>query len=258
MTTNPKVIRKKGLEKISISCVETDECSKAYTILKYTHDSSFALHQAYRLARDIRAFKSRKKGEQQESKEFKEVRGLSTDEEQDLLRAMLVMAASGLDAVTKQIIRDTLPTLVRKDSNAQEELEKFVRGRIKGDTEGPDGTAGGKYLARILVADSIQQRLIEDYISNLTGSSLQSAEELSKTAKALAIQPQDAGINAKELKPIFDCRNKIIHELDINLEGKYRKRNVRSESKMLQYTNALISVAEELVKAVDKRLKTSD
>jgi hypothetical protein len=40
------------------------------------------------------------------------LRGMSTDEEQDLLRAMLVTAAPGLDAMTKQLIRDALPKVV--------------------------------------------------------------------------------------------------------------------------------------------------
>jgi len=50
------------------------------------------------------------------------------------------------------------------------------------------------------------------------------------------------------------CFNKIIHELDINLEGKFRKRNIRSETTMIQYTNKLMSVAEKLLKAADEKL----
>jgi hypothetical protein len=254
MTKNP--ISERTLCKISIGSVGSRECSKACTILQHTHDSSVALREAYQLARIFRAVKRGEKKAEKTATTFKEVRGLSTDEEQDLLRAMLVMAASGLDAMLKQIIRDALPTLIQKDSKAQEELEKFVRKRIKGEVEQPDLAAGGTYLARILTARSIQQRLIEDYTSYLTGSSLQSVEELFKAATALAIQPQYFGTEPKELKPIFDCCNKIIHELDINLAGRYRKRNVRSERTMIRYTNTLILVAEKLLKAVDEKLKS--
>lgn len=42
-------------------------------------------------------------------------------------------------------------------------------------------------IARYLVAADPRARLIEDYIYELTGSSLQSAEEVGKTASALGI-----------------------------------------------------------------------
>jgi hypothetical protein len=67
------------------------EISKAYLILKYAHDSASALLQALRTVRERR----------------NAARGALTDEEQDLLRAMLVMSASGLDSMTKQLLHNS-------------------------------------------------------------------------------------------------------------------------------------------------------
>jgi hypothetical protein len=41
-------------------------------------------------------------------------RGGSTDEEQDLLRAMLIFSTSGLDSMFKQLIKDVLPEVIKR------------------------------------------------------------------------------------------------------------------------------------------------
>ena len=82
----------------------------------------------------------------------------------------------------------------------------------------PEVASGHKFLATILVAESSQERIIGQYITELTGTSLQSPEEVMRTAKALGIDTSLVQIDSKKLKEIFDVRNRIIHELDINLE----------------------------------------
>ncbi len=87
---------------------------------------------------------------------------------------------------------------------------------------------GTKFLARILVAGDPQDRLIDLYVLDLTGSSLQSADQLMRAAKALGLKPSDMDVDPTELKPIFGARNKIIHELDVNLERTATRRNQNS------------------------------
>jgi len=84
------------LKKLTFVETRTEACDKACLILKHTHESSQALYAAYEIARAVRSMKkqSEKKGEGK--KEILMLRGMSTDEEQDLLRAMVVTAASGL------------------------------------------------------------------------------------------------------------------------------------------------------------------
>jgi hypothetical protein len=210
-----------------------DVCTNAAIILERTHDSADALLRAYKLAWASRGGP----------------RGMSTDDEQDLLRAMLVMAASGLDSMLKRLIREALPTLVRQSASVREGLEKFVTRSIRGESE--DRALGGaKFLGRVLAAAAPQDEVIEAYIRELTGGSLQSAGEMKKVASALGVEKTkiDPGI----LDPIFEIRNKIIHELDINLEGDRRKRHVRGRVAMMSHANRLLEVGEQVLQEVDQ------
>ena len=90
MATHERRVPK--LRELTNRPVASEACQGAALILKHTHDSASALLKAFNLAREGRG----------------RPRGMTTDEEQDLLRAMVVMAAAGLDAMAKQLIRDGL------------------------------------------------------------------------------------------------------------------------------------------------------
>jgi hypothetical protein len=222
-----------------IKKINEETFSKAQLILKYTHESAYALIKAFD---DIR--KSRGTA------------GATTDEEQDLLRAMLVMAAAGLDSMIKQLIRDVLPTLVKIDDKVQKGLETFVSRQLRRDSEDISGTTMNKFLARLLVAESHQQQVIREYIESLTGASLQSAEEVMKASFALGLDPTKQGINSDQLKEIFDIRNKIIHELDINFDAPRRNRQSRSRNKMIDYTNLLLHIGESMIIGVSEKIRS--
>lgn len=214
------------------------ECEKASLILERTHDSADAILGAFELVRHQRG----------------NPRGVLTDNEQDLLRAMLVMAAAGLDSMVKQLIRDALPRLARADDAVREELEKFITRSVRGDITLAEPANAAKFLARVLAAGSAQAKVIEEYIRDLTGGSLQSASELNRVVSALGVQ--GVRLNQTELKEIFDVRNKIIHELDINLSGDRRRRNDRGIDDMKRFAAALIRTAEQILEAVHGRLAT--
>lgn len=226
-------IRKHKLRTPRLGEPTSDECGKAAVILERTHDSADALLKAYELAWASRGGP----------------RGMSTDDEQDLLRVMLVMAASGLDSMLKQLIRDTLPSLVAVNERVRDGLEKFATRSIRGEVDVPDSLGGTKFLARVLASAQPQRQVIEEYIRDLTGGSLQSAAELSRIAAALGLS--ETKVDHTILKPIFDIRNKIIHELDINLDGDRRKRNLRGRDAMMKATNRLLEVGEQILSEVD-------
>lgn len=213
-------------------------CEQAKLILETAHESAGALLSAYDLARAQRG----------------RPRGMTTDAEQDLLRSMLVMAAAGLDATVKQLIQDALPALLQVDDKAQNSFEKFIARRLGNDVAIATGGTGIRLLASALASPSPQRRLISDYVGQLIGGSLQSSDSLFEVAAALGADPNGVGIRPAELNPIFQTRNKIIHELDINLSARQRTRNVRSQSTMIAHTNRLFAVAVGLLGSAHDRL----
>lgn len=215
--------------------------SKARTILKYAHESADGFLKSFAAVRRDRGA----------------TKGTTTDEEQDLLRAILVFAAAGLDSTLKQLIRDTLPTLVRTDPNVKEGLETFVERQLRGDAASSEAASGRAFLAKILTAEAQLDELIEQYILSLTGSSLQSPSELAKAAQALGVTLGDVGIDQRRLRPMFNVRNKIIHELDINLDAPIRNRESRSRDNMVSDANALLEVGEKILVAVETKIQNA-
>jgi hypothetical protein len=216
------------------------ETSNAQLILQRAHDSAQAFLDAFRTVRDTRGAGQ----------------GTTTDEEQDLLRAVLVVAAAGLDSMLKTLIHDGLPSLVKINASVQRGLETFVERQLRGDPAGAVGFTGHKFLAKIMASDSIRDRLIDEYIQDLTGGSLQSPEELMRTANALGISPDQAGIDATRLHPIFKARNEIVHELDINFNAPRRRRNSRSRDGMVKFATKLLEIGENILAHVEKVLAT--
>ena len=133
-----------------------------------------------------------------------------TSPEEDLLRAAVVFTGAGLDATLKQLIRDTLPSLLEVNDQAQEKFEAFAADRL-----GTGEIADAKVIARYLTSPDPRVRLIEDYIYELTGSSLQSAEEVQKVAGALGIDDPQLRKRITDLRDLFVARNEISHELDL-------------------------------------------
>lgn len=179
---------------------------------------------------------------------------MTTDEEQDLLRAMLVMAAAGLDSMTKQLVRDALPLIVHRNHEARDGLERFLARQLAGDVELVTAGRSPKFISQLLAAHDLPAKAAASYVIHLTNSSLQSAEELLRVASAFGLTAKDLSTNFQQLKPIFDVRNKIIHELDIHLEGARRKRNLRSKTDLVRFSNALLDAGGELIRAVHSKL----
>lgn len=176
-----------------------------------------------------------------------EIRGRVPANEEDLLRAAIVFAGAGLDSSVKRLIRDTLPELLDFSSDAQEKFESFCAARL-GSTESVDVRA----LARYLVSPNPRDRLLDDYVYWLTGSSLQSAEELSRTAGALGLTDAELRRQVTELKPLFVARNQIVHELDLQRPGRPGDRSRRSR-RMQEYvamSRRALEAAQCMINAV--------
>jgi len=225
-----------ALAPLTVTCL-SDKCQRAKLILETAHASASALLKAYELARAQRG----------------RPRGMTTDNEQDLLRSMLVMTAAGLDAIAKQLITDALPSLLDVDDKAQNSFEKFLARRLGSDSSS-SVLVGARLLAAALATRAPQARLIQEYVGQLVGGSLQSTDSLFEVAAALGVDPASIHLDPARLRPIFETRNRIIHELDINLNSPRRTRNVRSQQEMIRGCEHLFRLASALVASVDKRL----
>lgn len=164
------------------------------------------------------------------------------------------MACAGIDAALKQSIRDCLEKLLETNTAVREGFEKFIKKRISGEQDVLELASGSKFLAAILADREPRRRLIEEYIRELTGESLQSAEEILRTTAALGLEAKSLTLDIPRLKDIFSIRNKIIHELDIDLDAAKRKRRVRSQTDLLDNSDFVLKTTKKIVEALDKHL----
>lgn len=221
--------------KAAIFVTVNDNTKIAALILEHSIASANSLWAAYDLARLNRG----------------KPRGITTDQEQDLLRAMVVAAAAGLDACLKRLIKDCVPLLIHKSARVHESFEKFVMRHLQSG----EGNISAKILARALAAPHAQTQLIDDYVYDLTGDSLQSGEQLLKACAALGANDKTCLGDIAEIKTIFSARNQMIHELDMNLDHPIRKRRVRTQSDMKRYAERLLAISFEIIKDVDARVE---
>lgn len=211
---------------------------KPSLIYEYTHASATTLVKAFDDAKAKRG----------------NVRGVLTDQEQDILRAALVMSCAGVDAALKQAIRDCFEHLLETNKQVREGFEKFIRKRIGGEGDVLELASGAKFLAQVLAEKNPRAKLIEDYIRELTGESLQSADEILRTTAALGLDNKAFTPDIHRLKDIFQIRNKIIHELDLDLNAPKRKRKVRSQTDLLDNADFMLKAIKKLLEALDKAL----
>ena len=107
---------------------QRDACQDTHVILCNAHDAVRSFLDTFEAVRKTRNAK-----------------GMPTDEEQDLLRAMVLFAGAGLDSMVKQLIRDALPTIIECDEGATLQFKDYIEKRLR-DLEG----SSRRFLADIL------------------------------------------------------------------------------------------------------------
>lgn len=168
---------------------------------------------------------------------------------------MLLFAAAGLDSFAKQVVQDALPRLARNYPSVRAELRTFTIRRLRREDESAEGSSlNAAFLADVLMGPP-WGNLVDSWKRELTGSSLQSKDELHRVAKALGVS-QVPGVRdaINGLEQTFAIRNQISHEMDINFESVNRNRNSRRRNDMVARTNGLLAAADALLRAVDEGL----
>ncbi|MGB3338287.1 MAG: hypothetical protein WBA73_14025 [Devosia sp.] len=166
--------------------------------------------------------------------------------EQDLLRATLVFASSGLDAMIKQLVQDALPDVLdanNGENGASENFASYVQTTIARDP-----AKASDILARSLTAYSSRDTLVGWFQRQLTANSLQSKDQIFQTASYFDIPTEllCKGGEQAALGEAFKIRNKIIHEMDVDF-AQNDSRTERTWSSVVDATNLLLTVASRFL-----------
>lgn len=212
---------------------KSTQCLNSFTILCNAHDASTSFLDTF-----------------DKSRKARKAKGTPTDEEQDLLRAMLVFATAGLDSMAKQLIREALPVVIANSTGAEAMFKQFIERSLRGPED-----IGRRLLADVLGDARPRERLMEALISDLTAGSLQSADELLRVAAYFDIPSKELVAAPDDVKKIFQVRNQIVHEMDVNFAAVNRNRRSRAKGTMVKYTNEIFRVAADLLAAVDGKCK---
>jgi hypothetical protein len=207
-------------------------CKNAYWILVAGHESASSFLDIFQSGRQQRGAK-----------------GTATDEEQDLLRAMLMFAASTLDSMMKQLVRDALPVVIERQVGARNQLQAFVARALK-----RKDPCDFELIAQLMIEDSPRQSAIQELVAELTSSSLQSSEQVLRTAAFFDIPSDKVTSDPRGLQTIFRRRNQMAHEMDVDFEQSNRSRRSRAKQAMVDDTNTLFLVAQKFLSEVDLRV----
>jgi hypothetical protein len=182
----------------------------------------------------------------------KDPRGRLQEHEVDLLRAAVVFAAAGLDATLKELIRTATVAIAAVNEDAGAKFAEFVDRYLGSANVAIDRKA----LTRILIAPEHSRFfLLDEYVADLTGDSLQSAEQVGRVCSALGIT--DTALRKRmgkgeTLDEMFRARNEIVHELDLTRVGKRRS---RPTTKVMAWVTEALSMAQEVINRVSDTLR---
>lgn len=188
-------------------------------------------------------------GVYEEIKGRRRTRRNQTEKETDILRAMFVFSASGLDSVIKQLIKDCLEVVIKNNDGAQLQMKNYLKKVLK-DHE----TVDINVLADLLSKPSPWDKGIKMLKKELSSNSLQSAEQLLIAGSYFDIKSKDIVKDMQELKKAFKARNQIIHEMDISNITSIRRRRGRPLQAMCEYTNLMLEIANKFINSVESKL----
>lgn len=211
--------------------VSASELHNAHLVLIHTHSTVNSF---------LSAFQSRVRSRG---------RGSPTDQEYDLLRAMLVFACSGLDSSIKHAVRDALPTVIDRVDRAADNFRDFVEKQLPMDAQSTT-----RLLANVLTNESPRSALIQHLVRDLTGRSLQSKDQILRAGSFFDIPSSELIDDMPLFDAVFRARNQIAHEMDVDFTQPKRNRAPRPRQEMVDYTSAVLGCAAKFLAGVDARL----
>lgn len=178
-------------------------------------------------------------------------RGPISEDQRDLARAAIVFTAAGLDACLRSLLRDALSTLLSTDGAAHGAFVKhFYEQRLGGNLSNA--------TKRAIVALDPRAALMDIYVQDLTGSSIQSWKELGSVRNALGIAHDRLDDDTlKTHQPFFNARHEVVHELDLmDPSGKgSRGRRHRDLAEVGKQCNGALRLLEDFISPTAKSIK---
>ena len=169
------------------------------------------------------------------------------EQQQDLLRAIILFSCSAIDAIIKQLINDTLEEMIKKDEGAFNKFKNFVEKKIKNGSVDNNS----KLLSEIFISDNNPKEILINILKKeLTANSLQSADELFKVASFFNIETT----NIEKMREIFNERNLIAHEMDINIGAGQLQKKKRTKKQVEEYSKNIFALAEQYINSIEKRI----
>ncbi|MGH9484873.1 MAG: hypothetical protein ACRD1F_07435, partial [Terriglobales bacterium] len=120
------------------------------------------------------------------------------------------------------------------------------------------GPLDHKFLAATLASADPRRHLIQAWLDDQTGGSLQSVDAVLKLTTNFDIKFEDVFRNKAErerLRNAFDARNQIVHEMDLKFT-QTRSRYQRPETATKQLTEQVFQTAAILLHAVEAKLES--
>jgi len=169
-----------------------------------------------------------------------------TDNEVDLLRAAIVFAGAGMDAVLKQLTRDSLPQLLKTHPDTAGSLAAFAVRQVN-DAQ--------KTVIKWLKSGAIDAAVHSDYVDQLVKGSLQGTGELAAIRNALGLKAAPTLDNSTlgQLDPFFMARNEIAHELDLKHPDRPTdpQRRIRKMEPVRVQCDLALTITASFIVAVD-------
>ena len=170
------------------------------------------------------------------------------DSKEDLLRAVLLFACSTIDSVGKQLTKDCLTELINSDEGAQKTFETYVARQINKEPH--------KVLARALSKPDYRGELIQVLKESFDRESLQSYQQISSLTAQFGVVT-DSILSRAVAEKIFDTRQKIVHEMDIESitsGGTAAQRRTRAESELKEQAEQVLKASKLLIEAVHNKI----
>ena len=186
--------------------------------------------------------------------------GAPSDQDYDLMRAMLVFSCSGLDSMIKHLITEALPRVIDEVIEAQVKFSKYVKGEL-------DKDKGNDLVADVLTSGNPRGRLVDSLVDSLTSGSLQSKAEVLRAASYFGLEHKTLMPQTAIYDALFQVRNQIVHEMDMDLnrskiartknQNKKRSRTTRPRRDMVPYAQAVLECGSRFLAGVDEKLTSS-